>query len=333
VRGKGINYDTGFRPGGHESRPDFDSAVVAAEMDVIARELSCTAVRISGSDAGRLSKAAELAAAQGLEVWLSPFPCELCGDSMLELFADCARQAESLRTAGARVVLVTGCELSLFAPGFLPGSNVFDRIDGLLAQSPATQAAVARLPSRLNDFLLSAASAARRSFAGVVTYASGMWEPVDWAPFDLVAVDAYRDAANSATFRDSLRASAAHGKPLVVTEFGCCAYAGAGDRGGMGWAVVDDPAAPSCLDNDYQRDESEQVRYLRALTQIFEAERVDLAFWFTFAGYDRRRGPGRRRDLDMASYGAVTMLHEARPAGYRGLGWEPRQVFHALAET
>jgi Glycosyl hydrolase catalytic core len=308
VRGKGISYDTGFRAGGHESRPDFDPAVVAAEMDVIARELSCTAVRISGSDAGRLTKAAELAAAQGLEVWLSPFPCELGGDSMLELFADCARQAESLRTAGARVVLLTGCELSLFAPGFLPGSNVFDRINGLLAQSPATQAAVARLPSTLNDFLLTAASAARRSFAGVVTYASGMWEPVDRAPFDLVAVDAYRDAANSATSLDSLRASAAHGKPLVVTEFGCCAYAGA-------------------------RDESEQVRYLRALTQIFEAERVDLAFWFTFAGYDRRRGPGRRRDLDMASYGAVTMLHEARPAGYRGLGWEPRQVFRALAEA
>lgn len=332
MRGKGINYDTGFRPGGHDSRPVFDKEVVAAEMDVISRELSCTAVRISGSDPERLTKAAELAAGRGLEVWLSPFPCELGDDSMLDLFADCARQAESLRKAGARVVLVTGCELSLFAPGFLPGSNAFDRIDGLMARSPAAQAAVARLPSRLNDFLLAAASAARGSFAGLVTYASGMWEPVDWAPFDLVAVDAYRDAANSARFRDSLRAKAVHGKPLVVTEFGCCAYTGAGDRGGMGWAVVDDPAAPACLDNDYQRDESEQVRYLRALTQIFEAENVDLAFWFTFACYDRRHSQGRRRDLDMASYGIVTMLHEGLRGGHQGLGWEPRQVFRALAE-
>lgn len=170
------------------------------------------------------------------------------------------------------------------------------------------------------------------SAGGVTSSWRSLWEAVDWAPFDLVAVDAYRDATNSATFRDSLRAKAVHGKPLVVTEFGCYGYTGAGDRGGMGWAVVDDPAAPAFLDNDYQRDESEQVRYLRALTQIFEAENVDLAFWFTFACYDRRRSQGRRRDLDMASYGIVTMLHEGRPGGHEGLGWEPRQVFRALAE-
>jgi hypothetical protein len=49
MRGKGINYDTGFLPGNHDSRPVFDQAVVAAEMRVIARELECTAVRVSGS--------------------------------------------------------------------------------------------------------------------------------------------------------------------------------------------------------------------------------------------------------------------------------------------
>jgi hypothetical protein len=48
MRGKGINYDTGFLPGNHDSRPVFDQAVVAAEMRVIARELGCTAVRVSG---------------------------------------------------------------------------------------------------------------------------------------------------------------------------------------------------------------------------------------------------------------------------------------------
>jgi hypothetical protein len=39
MRGKGINYDTGFMPGNH-SRPGFDPALVAAEIRVIARELS-----------------------------------------------------------------------------------------------------------------------------------------------------------------------------------------------------------------------------------------------------------------------------------------------------
>ena len=67
MRGKGINYDTGFLPGEHSSRPDFDPAVVAAEMRIIARELGCTAVRVSGSRPERISIAAQAAAAEGLE--------------------------------------------------------------------------------------------------------------------------------------------------------------------------------------------------------------------------------------------------------------------------
>ena len=43
------------------------------------------------------------------------------------------------------------------------------------------------------------------------------------------------DAVAAGTFRSELRKHLQHGKPLAVTEFGCCAYTGAGDRGGMGW--------------------------------------------------------------------------------------------------
>ena len=77
MRGKGINYDTGFYPGGVSTREHFDPALVGREMRVIADDLHCPAVRISGGDPGRLSVAGELAAAAGLEVWFAPFPCEL----------------------------------------------------------------------------------------------------------------------------------------------------------------------------------------------------------------------------------------------------------------
>ena len=153
MRGKGINYDTGFSPGGHNSREHFDAGVVRAEMRVIARELHCTAVRISGGDPGRLSTAGELAAAEGLEVWFAPFPCELTIDQLAPLFA---------------------------------------------------------------------------------------------------------------------------------------------------------------------------------------AEGVDLAFWFTFAGYGLVHDPDPRRDLDMASYGVVKMLPggpDGSGTGYRGLGWEPKLSFAALAQA
>jgi hypothetical protein len=60
---------------------------------------------------------------------------------------------------------------------------------------------------------------------------------------------------------------------------------------------------------------------------------VDLAFWFTFAGYGMVHRPGQPRlDLDMASYGVVKMLEAGPPAGYQGLGWEPKAAFGALAQ-
>jgi hypothetical protein len=144
-----------------------------------------------------------------------------------------------------------------------------------------------------------------------------MWEPVDWTPFDVAGVDAYRDAGNASRFRLELRQHLRRGKPLAVTEFGCCGYAGAADRGGLGWAILDTSAEPPVLDSDYVRDEHEQVTYLRELTEIFEAEGVDLAFWFTFAGYGLVPGPGPRRDLDLASYGLVKMTPAARAPATR----------------
>jgi hypothetical protein len=85
------------------------------------------------------------------------------------------------------------------------------------------------------------------------------------------------------------------------------------------------------LDGDYVRDESEQVRYLEELYGIFAAEGVDLAFWFTFAGYGLGHDPDPRRDLDLASYGLVKMLPGGPGTGYQGLGWEPKLAFAALA--
>ena len=101
----------------------------------------------------------------------------------------------------------------------------------------------------------------------------------------------------------------------------------------MGWAIIDDSTDPPRLDGDYVRDESEQVRYLEELTAIFAEEGVDLAFWFTFAGYPLVHDPKPRHDLDMASYGVVRMLPGGPGGGYNGLGWEPKLAFRALAQA
>jgi hypothetical protein len=307
MRARGINYDTGFHPGGSSSRVVFDAEVVRREMRVIADELHCTAVRVSGGDPERLSVAAEHAAAAGLEVWFAPFPCELTAEEMLPYFAECAARAEAVRKGGAPVVYVMGCEMSGFAKGFLPGETFMDRLNTLMSSDAENWAALGPVLDRLSAFLAESAAASRERFGGRLTYASAPWEFIDWSPFDIVGVDAYRADYNSGTFREEVRGHAVHGKPVAVTEFGTCAYQGAGLRGGMAWTVPDGAV----------REEGEQVRYFAELLDVFEEEGVDSAFWFTFAGY------GRPGDLDLGSYGVVKMLDDTR--------WEPKEVFHAMA--
>ncbi|WP_310721019.1 hypothetical protein [Streptomyces lydicus] len=307
MRARGINYDTGFLPGEDASRTSFTEEVVAKDMAVIAGELHCDAVRISGGDPERLSVAARCAAEAGLEVWFAPFPVDLTTEELRPFFADCAERAEAVRAGGAEVVFVAGCEMSAFCNGFIPGDTYSDRLHAMTTADRDWWMSLGPVQQRLNGFLAEVAELVRERFGGKITYASGPWEGIDWGPFDVVGVDAYRAAYNASTFLEELRGHRAHGKPVAVTEFGTCPYRGAGERGGLAWQPPAD-AVP---------DEGEQVRYLTELLDIFEEEGVDTALWFTFAGYKSRKG------ADLSSYGVVSMLDEAR--------WEPREVFATMA--
>ena len=144
MRGKGINYDTGFSPGGQSSREHFDADVVRARC--ASSPGTCTAPPCGSPAASPHGSAPprELAAAEGLEVWFAPFPCELTTDQLAPLFADCADRAEHLRRAGANVVLVAGCELTLFGAGFLPGEHGLS--SGSRACSPAASSSTRPSP-------------------------------------------------------------------------------------------------------------------------------------------------------------------------------------------
>jgi hypothetical protein len=330
MRGRGINYDTGAFPAGKSTREHFDPDVVRREMQIIARDLHCTAVRISGGDPARLTIAGEHAADTGLEVWFAPFPCELTTEEMLPYFADCAVRAEDIRRRGADVVLVTGGEISLFTRGFIPGDDLLSRIAVLMSPTPQLRDTLSEIPARVNAFLAQVTTTVRQSFGGKVTYASLPFEQVDWNPFDYVAVDAYRAAHNIDSYREELRGYRRHDRPVVVTEFGCCTYQGAADRGARGWLIVDRDAETRQLDGTYVRDEAEQAAYLQDLLQIFEEEDIDSAFWYTFAGYNFPHHSAPRRDLDMASYGVVKLTGRAGTV-YPHMNWEPKASFHALA--
>lgn len=338
MRGKGINYDTGFINKGVSSREPFDIAVVRRELQIIRDDLHCTAVRVTGGDAERLGIAAGIAAAAGLEVWLSPFTCDLTYADMLGLLADCAERAERLRRQGAEVVLVLGAEISLLNKGFLPGDSIEQRME-LLADMQRLRALIAEVPARVNDFLGQAAAVVRERFGGRITYAAMPFEGVDWAPFDIISLDIYRSAEGAGDFADrfaaGVRALAAQGKPVAITEFGCTTYQGGAAKGARGGEIIvwdKDTATPVGLDGDYTRDEAEQATYVRELLEIFTAAGVDSAFVFTFVQYQLPHRPNPHDDLDLAAYGIVKVYEDRLGSTYPDMHWEPKPAFGAVAD-
>jgi hypothetical protein len=79
----------------------------------------------------------------------------------------------------------------------------------------------------LDAFLAEANDRVRRVFGGSVTYVSVPLETVDWSRFDFVSADLYCEARIRDEFTGIVGRYLAHGRPIAVTEFGCCTYRGA----------------------------------------------------------------------------------------------------------
>jgi hypothetical protein len=327
----GVNYDTGLSYDGRSTRNHFAEDRVRDELGIIADELHAPAVRVSGNDPDRLTIAGSAALEAGLDLWFSPIPMDLAPDEFIAFLADCATRAEVLRKDHEQeVVLVLGCELSIFCKGFIPGETNGERL--AVMTDPATWTDPAKLQelqagmALWGDVQNRLVAAARKAFNGRITYAAGMWEDVDWSLYDIVGVDAYRDAQNAATFGEELAGRLKWGKPVAVTEFGCCTYKGAGDKGGIGWAIVDRSVQPPAIKGTFERDEEEQVTYLREVVEEFDRIELAAAFWFSFAGYELPHRPNDpEHDLDLSAYGLVAMDPD-------GTNWRHKLAFDALAE-
>jgi len=130
-----------------------------------------------------------------------------------------------LRRWLGKVVFCIGSELTLFMRGILPGRSLVMRVRRMRKRPSRAAGSPA-----LTDYLARAAGEVRRVFCGPVTYASLVWEPVDWSRFDFVGVDHDRDSRAKDRYAGMLQPSLGTGKPMVVTEFGMRTYAGAADR-------------------------------------------------------------------------------------------------------
>jgi hypothetical protein len=323
MRIKGVHYDIGMATTqGSTTRPTLPRAQIEDEIRDIRTGLGATAIRITGGDLGRIATAAEIASTFGLEVWLSPiFPNANKADTLAHI-VEAAKLAEGLQTRGARAVMVVGCELSVFMSGILPGENHVDRL--MLLTDPtrlmaAVQASAIDPQAEMTEFLHTANEMTRSLFQGPVTYASGIWEEVDWSDFDFVGVDAYRDASNREEYPEMLRKLTEHGPPLVLTEVGCATYKGASDAGGLAWTATVSSSHGTVLREGIERQESEQGRELSQLLKIAEENGVEGVFVFTYISPNYPTSQDPHHDLDAASFALMRSWPDGRTekkAGY-----------------
>ncbi len=335
MKRRGVCYDVGREILGEGWRPDFNPQVVHRELEIIKNDLHCNTVRICGKDIGRLTLAAQDALKQGFEVWLSPDLWDHTEQETLEYVNAAAREAENLRQQWPdKVVLTVGSELTLFMKGILGGETFLERAGNptklMFTMLKLKYLGLHNKP--LNEFLARANHGVREVFHGPVTYTSAPIEKVNWDLFDFVCIDYYRGKQNRADYYGRrLQRYFAYGKPVVITEVGCCTYQGAEDKGGRAFMIID-RKHPDRLRPGYVRDESLQAREDADMLGELEKAGVNGAFVFTFTMPTMKYSEDPLRDFDKASYSLVKSYKDKHGATYPDMTWEPKESFRAVAD-
>lgn len=338
---RGVVYDVGlnFSGTGFSVEP-FDPALVQHDLEAIANDLHANAVRIEGEDVHRLVVAAQAAHALGLTVYFNPWKMHATADETCSYLCEAAKAAEELRVTGVDVVLVVGCEYTIFSKGVFPGESFNDRIAWFGSQVAESGISAANIPdsvraksAKLNEILRRMTATARAEFGGPVTYSSGSWELVDWSIFDIVGTDYYRRGESAEEYVGGLEAYRV-GKPLAVMEVGCCAYEGAAARGDGGFVLLqgtmEDGTGKFVDDVVPTRSETEQADYIETQLTLL-CDKVDAIFVFVFSFPAMRKGEGLK-DLDMMGFSLVKTFPDDDPRSKAMPPWAPKESFHRLAD-
>jgi hypothetical protein len=344
---KGICYDVGnyYYFNWH---PVFDPRIVHRELEIIREDLHCNSVRISALSIDRLMGAAGDALKQGLEVWLSPQMWDKSQQDTLKYITKAATAAEKLRREWPdNLVFSIGSEFTLFVQGIVEGRNLQKRISNPRVLSKL-KAGEHNKP--LNVFLAKANEKVRTVFHGKVTYASLVFEQVDWSLFDFVGVDHYRSKRIEDKYIELLKPSFTHNKPVVITEFGyATSQSGIGSEGfigsaGLGGNIVDQRSQflhhlpligrfiRPHLKGDHVRDEAWQAHQLVDQLATLDSAGVYGAFISQFASPTWPYDENPRYDLDMTSPNLVKSYADGRHGTtYPDMPWEPKESFRAVA--
>lgn len=183
-----------------------------------------------------------------------------------------------------------------------------------------------------------------------MTYASLVFELVDWSLFDFVGVDHYRSKRIEDKYIELLKPSFVHNKPVVITEFGyATCQEGLDSEGflasaGLGGNIVDQRSlflhhvpllgrfVRPHLKGSHVRDEAWQARQLVDQLTVLDSAGVDGAFISQFVSPLWPYDGNPRYDLDMASSSLVkSYADKRRGTTYPDMPWEPKESFRAVA--
>jgi hypothetical protein len=350
MRLKGVGYDAGAVMG-FNWRPYFDVPTVRREFEIIKNDLHCNAVRINAQDIRRVTAAAQAALDQGLDVWFYPTLWDRSPQETLEYIRKGAAAAEPLRAQYPdKVVFCLGGELTLFMKGIVEGRKFTDRLSSPTL-IPTVKAGEHNKP--LNEFLAKANAAARGIFHGHVTYASLVWEKVNWDIFDYVGIDHYRSTKIEDKYIEMLKPSFSYGKPVVNTELGYATTREGigGDAGflstaGLGGQQIVDAKSQFFhykipllgrfikprLNGEHTRDEAWQASKLVETLQILDSAGIYGTFIAQFISEINPYSENPRYDLDMVSTSLVKYYEGGRRGiTYPDMSWEPKESFKAVA--
>jgi hypothetical protein len=326
---KGITYDIGteYTPGIF-TRDNLNEIVVRSDMDAIKNKLNCNSIRIYGKEQEKLLVAAEIALQFGLNVWLSPRLINENKENTLSYLKSIATEFELLNAKypDQELVFIVGGEISIDMNCFLPGETINERITNLVKPSFFIKNMLGFKPKyqkSFDQFLKDAVAVVKGAFSGKVTYASAMWEKVDWSDFDFMSVNYYKASFNKSFYNQKLKKMVSGGKPVVITEFGCCSYNGADSKGPTGYSVLDFSKTPPAFKEKCIRNEKVQADYLFDLLQKYDKEKVTGAFIFDFYSQKHTHSTDPGNDYDMASFGITKSLANN--------GWEPKESFYKIA--